>query len=305
MNAYKIISTIAVLVCVTCAQSCFANENDTGFSFDIHLGVAVYNTEEEAKPELNNEVGPAVFAKLQYTFADGNQIYIGTPFENVGEPTIGATFGNGLVDVSAFYITPVDVYKDPYLTERAETTEDGFGGKVVLNINSIKTSYELRYTEVKDDEIAKRFKVLSRDVYTHNLSLSYNFDACGLFFVEPSMNITFAMNDAKKNNSYDDEWDEYYTGANIGISLIKIFGNVIVSISANVGENQYANDDPVFNADREDEIVNITGGVTWFAPFGFKNYSAMVGGGVENTESSIDLYDKDQVYGIMAVGYHF
>jgi hypothetical protein len=119
------------------------------------------------------------------------------------------------------------------------------------------------------------------------------------------MDVTYAVNDAKENNNDDDDWAESYHGANIGLSLAKMFGNVIVSVSAKVGENQYANDDPVFAAERVDDVANFTGVVQWLAPFGYEKYSAMVVGGVETNDSSIEFYDRDQVYGFMTVGYHF
>jgi hypothetical protein len=199
------------------------------------------------------------------------------------------------------------VYKDPYLAEHEETTEQGFGGKVVLSIKSFKASYELRHTKVKDDEIAKRIKELSRNVFTHNLSAAYHIEVCGLFFLEPSMDITYAMNDAKENNNDDDDedWAELYSGAKIGLRLTKMFGNVIVNVSAKVGENQYENDDPIFDAERVDDVANFTGAVQWLAPFGYEKYSAMVVCGVETNDSSIDFYDRDSVYGFMTVGYHF
>jgi hypothetical protein len=202
-------------------------------------------------------------------------------------------------------ITPTDVYKDPYLMEREETTEDGFGGKVALKIKSFKASYELRHTAVKDDEIAKRMKELSRDVFIHYLSASYTIDVCGLFFLEPSMDVTYAMNDARENSNDDADWAESYSGAKMGLSLTKMFGNVIVSLSAKAGENQYANDDPIFDAERVDDVTNITGVVQWLAPFGYEKYSAMVIGGVETNDSRIEFYDRDEVYGVMTIGYHF
>ena len=306
MKTINILMALVVLGCIAFEKNCFAEDSDPGVSLDINVGVVVYDTEEKEKPELNCEVKPVVFSKLQYTFDGGNQIYIGTPFENEGEPSVGASFGNGLVDVSAFYITPVDVYKDPYLSEREETTEEGFGGKFALKIKSFKASYELRHTEVKDDEIAKRFKELSRNVFTHNLSASYNIDVCGLFFLEPSMDVTYAMNDAKEiNNDDDDDWAESYRGAKIGLSLTKMFGNVVVSLSAKVGENQYANDDPIFDAERLDDVANLIGFVQWHAPFGYEKYSAIVVGGVESNDSNIEFYDRDDVFGLMTIGYHF
>jgi hypothetical protein len=302
MRTFTIIMALVVSVWVAFEKDCLADDSDTGFSFDINLGVAVYNTDEEAKPELDCEVKPAVLAKLQYTFDGGNQIYIGTILENGGEPSVGATFGHGLVDVSAFYITPVEVYKDPYLTEREKTTQAGLGGKLALNIKSFKAIYEVRYTEVKDDEIGKRFKELSRDEFTQTLSAAYEIDVYGLFLVEPNIDVTFAMNNAKENG---DEWAQSYNGAKIGLSLTKMLGSVVVNASAKGGENRYANDDPIFNAERVDEVVNMTGAVTWLAPFGYEKYSAMVVGGVNSVDSSIELYDKDEVYGLMTVGYHF
>jgi hypothetical protein len=306
MKAFNIIMALVLLGWAAFEKNCFADDSDAGISLDINVGIAVYDTEGKEKPELDCEVKPAVFTKLQYTFDGGNQIYIGTPFENEGEPSVGATFGNGLVDVSAFYITPTDVYKDPYLTEREETREDGFGGKFALNIKSFHASYELRHTEVKEDQAAKRFKKLSRNVFTHNLSASYNIEVCGLFFLEPSMDVTYAMNDAKENNGDDDDnWAESYRGAGIGLSLTKMIGNVIANVSVKVGENRYANDDPIFDAERVDDIADFTGAVTWLAPFGYEKYSAMVVGGVETNDSCIDFYDRDEVYGFMSVGYHF
>jgi hypothetical protein len=250
-------------------------------------------------------VEPAVLSKLQYTFDGGNQIYIGTIFENEGEPTIGAIFGKGLVDVSAFYITPVDVYKDPYLSDREETTEEGLGGKIALNIKAFKAIYKVTYTEVKDDDIAKRFRELSRDLLTHTLSVSYDIDVFGLFSVEPSIDVTSAMNHTKINSNEDDEWAESYNGAKIGISLTKMFGNVLAMMSAKGGENHYAKDDPIFNTERADEVANMTGAIIWLTPFGHEKYSAMVVGGVDTVDSSIGFYDKDEVYGFMTIGYHF
>jgi hypothetical protein len=305
MKTFNIIAALVVLGCIAFEKNCFAGDSDAGVSLDINLGIAVYDTEGKEKPKQDCEVEPAVFAKLQYTFDGGNQIYIGTPFENDGEPSVGVSFGNGLVDVSAFYISPEDVYKDPYLTEREETTEAGFGGKIALTVKSFKAGYELRHTEVKEDEIAKRFKELSREVFIHNLSASYQIELGGQLFVEPGMDVTFAVNNAKKNNSDDDDWAEKYRGANIGLSLTKMFGNVIVFVSVKVGENQYANDDPIFDAERVDDVANLIGAVQWLAPFGYEKYSAMVAGGVESNDSSIEFYDRDEVYGFMSVGYHF
>jgi hypothetical protein len=298
MKNFYIIMALVVLGCMAFEKNCFADDSDTGVSLDINVGITVYDTEENEKPEHNCEVKPVVFTKLQYTFDSGNQIYIGTPFENEGEPSVGASVGNGLVDMSAFYITPEDVYKDPYLIEREETTKEGFGGKFALNIKSFKASYELRHTEVKDDEIGKRIKELSRNVLTHNLSVSYNIEVCGLFFLEPSMDVTYAMNN-------DDDGVESYRGAKIGLSLTKMFGNVIVSVSAKAGENQYANDDPIFEAERVVDVANFTGAVKWLAPFGYEKYSAMVVSCVETNDSSIQFYDRDNIYGLMTVGYHF
>jgi hypothetical protein len=305
MKAFTIILALVVWGCVAFEKSCFADGGDTGVSLDIDVGIAVYNTQGEEKPEQDCEVEPAVLSKLQYTFDGGNQIYIGTPLENEGEPSVGASFGNGLVDVSAFYITPEDVYKDPYLTEREETTEAGFGGKITLNVTSFKIGYKLRHTEVKKDEIAKRFKELGREVFKHNLFASYKIELGGQLFLEPGMDVTYAMNNAKENNSDGDDWAEKYRGANIGLELTKIFGNVIVFVSAKVGENQYANNDPIFDEERVDDIVKLTGAVQWFAPFGYEKYSVMVASGAENNDSSIELYDRDELYGLMTVGYHF
>jgi hypothetical protein len=305
MKTFTIIVALVVLGCIAFKKNCFADDSDAGVNLDINLGIAVYDTEGKEKPKHDCEVEPAVFAEFQYTFDGGNQIYIGTPFENDGEPTVGASFGNGLVDVSAFYISPEDVYKDPYITEREETTEAGFGGKIALNVKSFKAGYELRHTEVKEDEIAKRFKELSREVFIHNLSASYQIELGGQLFIEPGMDVTYAMNNAKENNSDGDDWAEKYRGANIGLSLTKMFGNVIVFVSAKVGENQYANDDPIFGADRVDNAANLTGAIQWLAPFGYEKYSAMVAGGMESNDSSIEFYDRDEVYGFMSVGYHF
>jgi hypothetical protein len=305
MKASNIIIAWVVLGCVAFAGAGSADDGDAGFSLDLNVGMAVYDSEEKEKPEYDCEVEAAVFAKLQYTFDGGNKIYIGTPFENYGEPSVGASFGKGLVDVSAFYISPTDVYKDPYLTQREETEAAGFGGKIALNIKSFKASYMLRHTEVKDDKIAERIKELSRDVFIQNLSVAYSTDVFGLFFLEPSLDVTYAMNNVKENKKDDDDWAERYQGAKIGLSLTKMFGNVMVNLSAKVGENQYANDDPVFDAERVDDVANFIGIVRWQAPFGFEKYSAMVVGGVESKDSSIEFYDRDEVFGFISVGYHF
>lgn len=304
-KTFTITIALVVLACLAFDKNCFANDSEAGVSLDIYAGVVVCDTEEKEKPELDREVEPFVLTKLQYTFDGGNQIYIGNPLENKGEPSVGASFGNGLIEVSAFYITTMDVYKDPYLAEREETTQDGFGTNVSLNIKSFKASHELRHTKVKDDQIAERIKELSRDVLTHNFSASYHIEMGKLFFVEPDIDVIFAINRTNKNNNSDDDWSEIYRGAKIGLTLTKIFGKIIASISAKVGENQYAKDDPIFDEERVDDVSNFTGFIKWLAPFGYENCSVIVVGGVETNDSSIEFYDRDGVYGGMAVGYHF
>jgi hypothetical protein len=305
MKAFYFMMVLVVLGSITFEKNCFAGDSGAGVSLDLNAGIAVYDTKGKEKPEKDCEVKPAVIAKLQYTFDGGNTIYIGTPLENENEPSVGASFGNGLIDVSAFYISPEDVYKDPYLTERDETTEAGFGGKIALNVKSFKAGYELRHTEVEKDDIAKRFKEMSRDLLKHKLSASYNIEMGGQLFLQPGVDVTYAVNNIKENDSDNNDWAEKYRGATIGMSLTKLFGNVMVFLLANVGENQYANDDPIFDAERVDEIANLTGALQWRAPFGYEKYSAMMAAGVESNDSSIDFYDRDVVYGLLSVGYHF
>ena len=304
MKTFHIMIALVVLGWVAFEHNCFAEDRDAGISLDIKVGAAVFESEGKEKPERDYDLEPVVFTKIQYTFDGGNQIYIGTIFENDGEPTVGATFGKGLVDISAFYITPVDVYKDPFLTEREETTEAGLGGKIALSIKSFKAAYEVRYTEVADDEIAKRFKELSRDVLSQTLSASYEIDVGGLFSIEPKVDVTFAINRANKHSD-NDEWAQRYSGARIGFSLTKTFSNVVLNVSAKGGENHYVNEDPVFNTERVDAVVNMKAMVAWLAPFGHEKYSAMVIGGADSVDSSIEFYDRDEVYGGVGVGYHF
>jgi len=286
-----------------------------GFSGTVNVGGLWMNSKSHLTPvdknkRLDNlgqsaqsetEVIPLAFFKINYDFANGNQIYMGIPFEDEPRLTFGAQQGMDIVgkfDLSVFYAFPEEVWKDPYLTgvDRQETDKTVYGGKLEYSLNHFKASYELACVDVDKDEIGARFRNLRRNGNVHQIETSYEIELGNGFMLEPGIGHTMANMDGKSNQ---------YEGHKGSLAIMKRWEKFMLHASVGGELNDYDTVNPIFNSTREDKKFQAMVLLSWINPLGYERFSLDVGGGYEKNDSNIVFYDSEGQFSFITLGYRF
>jgi len=286
-----------------------------GFSGTVNVGGVWMNSKSHLTPgdknkRLDNlgqsaqretQVIPLAFFNINYDFANGNQIYMGIPFEDEPRLTFGVQHGMGIVgefDLSVFYAFPEEVWKDPYLTDldRQETDKTVYGGKLEYSMNHFKASYELAYVDVDEDEIGTQFKNLRRNGNVHQIETSYEIELGNGCMLEPGIGYTMANIDGKSNQ---------YKGHKGSLALMKRWEKFMLLASVGGELNDYDTVNPIFNSTREDKIFQAMVLLSWMNPFGYERFSFDIGGGYEKDNSNIAFYDSEGQFSFITLGYRF
>lgn len=257
------------------------------------------NLNQTAKSET--QVIPFVFFNINYDFANGNQIYMGIPFDDEPRLTFGAqhSMGNAAnLDLSVFYMFPEEVWKDPYLTgvDRQKTDKTGYGGKLEYSLDHFKASYELGCVDVDKDEIGKRFKNLKRNGDIHQIETTYDVELGNDFVLEPGIGYVMANMDGKSNR---------YNGYKGGLAIIKKWEKILLHAFVGGELNDYDTVNPIFNTTREDKNLEAMVNLSWINPLGYERFSLDIGGGYQKNNSNIAFYDSEDHFSFIAMSYQF
>lgn len=285
------------------------------FSGQVHIGGLWMKSKSQLSPGDNNkrlddfsqtprsesEFIPLVFFNLNYELTNGNNIYMGIPFD--GEPRLRFgiqhnTYGSGKLDLSFFYAFPEDVWEDPYLTgvDRIETDKNAYGGTLKYSLKHFEVSYALELVDVDKDDIGARIQRLSRDGRVHQFEIAYGIEIGSGFILKPGIGYVIANMDGDSNA---------YTEYSGGLSMLKMWETVALRTLVGGGTREYDTVHPIFNKTRKANTVEVMTALSWTDPLGFERFSLDIGGGYSNNDANITFYDSEGLFTFMTVGYRF
>jgi len=286
--------------------------------FNLDLGDKKIDSLSD-EPDANSAGMLQLNFSAAYTFAGQTQLFIGNTLENLVEfdrATIGGVRqqfkDKSIVElslVSSPKLSPVQVWKDPYVTgvDRKETDRTSNG--VRLEYDKIGgTGFGVQYTQRKieiDDEKsgttqlglpADQAKLLKREGDTKRLELAYTFPRKDRHVFKVS--IAGMKQDLDGEAMSGDQTQAQLTHVYLG-ERFTLASNVIV------GTQDYDKKNPVFNKDRNDDILGL--GFVLFDKkiFNSKNW---VGQGTlvwYQQDSNIDFYYQSSTFVGIGAQYRF
>lgn len=296
-------------------------EKPAGFSARFAAGAGYMASTDQLKPNDGNkrvkdlddnanwfdQVIPLAIFDLRYTFAEsGRQVYFGTPFRTEGTPglTLGAVFpfdDGGNIDIGA-YVKPFgQVWEDPYIVDkdRHETDERIYGMKIdyaAIRGTGFETGYTLARIDIDDDEIGDRFDDLERDGWVHKIRLGYAFQLGRGLVLVPSGGFAVGDLDGDANR---------YLGYQFKVGLRRFTFDYLLNLTAGVDYQNYDDDHPIFDKDREDVTFSVFGMFTRPNLFGYASLFANLMAGYRSRNSNIDFLEANTVISGLMIGYKF
>jgi len=286
--------------------------------FNLELGDKKINSLSD-EPDANSAGMPQLNFSLNYTFAGRTQLFLGNSLENLVEFDRATIAGarqqfadRSIVElslVSSPKLSPVQVWKDPYVTgvKRKETDRTSNGVRLEYD-KILGTGFGVQYTQRKidvDDEKSgttqlglpsDQAKLLKRSGDSKRLELAYTFPRKDrhVFKVSVAGLKQDLDGEAMSGNQTQGQLTHVYLGERFTLA-----SNVFV------GKQDYDKKNPVFNKDRNDDILGL--GFVLFDKkiFNSKNW---VGQGTlvwYQQDSNIDFYYQSSTFVGIGAQYRF
>ena len=279
--------------------------------------------DQEAEGETSFTALPMY--RLTYTLEnERTQFFLGTPEENFVE-------GNFLVEIGARqklaggtilgaswipYLPLIDseVWEDPFLlgSNREETDQESQAFR--LTAASIMGSpITLRYgfgVRDIDDELSGTYLAslegstltsqdldsLDRDSDYHFFEAMYRFRLQNGLIIRPQLGYLIGDAEGDANN-----FDRYSGKVSFAYVLAKwrLFGNIFIA------QADYDEVNPIFGKTRDDNEFGGTFGVSYLAPFGYKDWSVNLFTSFREVDSNIKFYDSTRFIGGLGLAWMF
>ena len=286
--------------------------------FNVDLGDKKINSLSD-EPDSNTAGIPQINFGVNYTFEGQTQLFVGNSLENLVEFDRATIAGvrqqfkdKSIVElslVSSPKASPVQVWKDPYVTgvNRKETDRTSNGVRLEYD-KILGTGFGVQYTQRKidvDDErsgttqlglSSDQAKLLKRSGDTKNLELAYT--------LPRKDRHVFKVSIAGLKEDLD---GEAMSGDRTQAQLTHVYLGERFTLASNivVGKQDYDKKNPVFNKDRNDDILGL--GFVLFDKkiFNSKNW---VGQGTlvwYQQDSNIDFYYQSSTFVGIGAQYRF
>lgn len=195
-------------------------------------------------------------------------------------------------------------WEDPFLVgvDRKETDVYEIG---------LYTSYSFSINEYFKSLIAYEYSTVSYDKETliddlkregdrHILSFSNTFAT--KIFDKDSNYITNLIYEKYNADGKASSYDQYKL--ELGVSS-KLRENLNLTVIANIGKKDYDAFNVEVDKKVEVDIYGIKGELKWEEPFNYKNTYVSVQNGYQKEEANADFYNKENVFGLISIGYRF
>ena len=286
--------------------------------YGIEVGSATINS-LSAKPESKSTGIPQVNLNLNYTFSTQTQLFLGNTLENIVQFDTAAILGvrqqfadKSILElsfVSTPFISPVQVWQDPYVVGVARQETDRFSRGPRIEYDKILGSgFGVRYTQRKteiDEELSgttqlglpgAQAALLSREGDTKHAQVSYRFPRAGRNLFELRLGVLKEDLDGKamSGDQYEAQLTHVYLGERFTIA-----SNLFLA------RQDYDAVNPVFNMTREDDYWGV--GFILFDRkiFNSKNWFGQVTLVYHNQTSNIDFYEATSTIAAVGAQYRF
>jgi hypothetical protein len=286
--------------------------------YGIDLGDATISS-LSAKPGSTSTAIPQVNLNINYTFSTQTQLFLGNSLENVVQFDTAAILGvrqqfsdKSILElsfVSTPFISPVQVWQDPYVVGVARQETDRFSRGPRIEYDRILGSgFGVRYTQRKteiDEERsgttqlglpAAQASLLSREGDTKQLQVSYRFPRVGrnVFEVRLGMSKEDLDGKAMSGDQHEFQLTHVYLGERFTLA-----SNLFLA------RQDYDAVNPVFNTTREDDYWGL--GFILFDRkiFNSKNWFGQLTLVYHNQDSSIDFYNATSAIAAAGAQYRF
>lgn len=269
------------------------------------------------------EAFPFITGEARYTFENKrNQVYLGVPIENITEgtffPEVGYRYwladGTRLNIAGLWAIRPSNAWEDPFVVNqrRKQTSIDSGGAKLgaerILG-TGLGLRYEFGYREL-DDEDSGTFlanqpdsdlddndlDLLERDNTFNRFTVNYRVGLADGWTLVPAFRYTLADADGDSNSfdSYRPELGVLYNGGAFGFSA-----NLTYEIS------EFDEKNPIFDDERDAEILSAFATASYNNIFGWKNWSLVGQVIYQDRDSDVNFYDSQAVAAGLGFSYSF
>jgi hypothetical protein len=271
------------------------------------------------KPDSKSAAIPQVNLNINYTFSTQTQLFLGNSLENVVQFDTAAVFGvrqqfadRSILElsmVSTPFISPVQVWRDPYVVgaARQETDRTSRGPRIEYDRilgSGFGVRYTQRKTELDEEESgttqlglpAAQAALLSREGDTKHAQVSYRFPRAGRHIVELRLGL-----------QKEDLDGQAMSGDQHELQLTHVYLGDRFTVASNLflAKQDYDAVNPVFNRTREDEswgvgfIVfdkRISNSKSWFGQ------ATLV---YHKQSSNIDFYEASSTIAAVGAQYRF
>lgn len=247
-------------------------------------------------PRGESEFIPFPSFELNYLAAEEIRLYASIP-----KPTLGIEWSTetaGKFNLSLFYDFPGDVWEDPYLlgVDRKETDQNRYGFKLAWEAFNLKLNYELSLLDVDNDVVGDRLPDLRRNGEIHAFNAAYEIQLGEGLVLVPAIDLTLGNIEGRSNE---------YKGIGGGLTLMKMWGELMLMASVDIGKNDYDSVHPVFGITRKDDSLKTMAMLSWENPLGYEKWAVNMGMEYEKIDSDITFFDSSSSISFVTIGYRF
>ncbi|MBD1559316.1 DUF2860 family protein [Vibrio sp. S9_S30] len=328
------------LTCLVISPSLIANTEATeqetpfepGWQFALSANVGVGTEQSQLNTHDDNKTtdslqssgkstsgfGVFPFVRVEYTLDNGHtQFYLGQSEDQVTDEQFQAEIGvnhyqDGLGLINAAYFPNIpgvnEVWEDAYVigSARKTTNSNAQGGRIAFSPDTILPvtfRYAFVQYEVENDKSGKgqnlsaeNMKKLERDSQYQRMGVETVVPLTDNMALLPALNYTIRNADGNAHS-----FKEF--GGNLGLQAS--FGKHSFVAHAGIAQRGFDTKNPIFNQKQDTTITNLFALYSYAQPFGWKNASVSVIGGMGNEDSDINFHDVESKYISAGVNYLF
>lgn len=266
-------------------------------------------------PSSSDDLGPALLYELNYTFADQQQIFLGTSVEdNITLDSVVQLGWRKQTDAGDIFqvgvlasVLPQKVWADPYLTEenRDETDKDSKGFQFAWD-RILGTMFEIqlteRHIEVDNEQSGRQYFTNNPGDINDPNSDNFKIDSLRREGDETKVQLAYLFKFSDRHSirplvgflNFDaDGHGEGYEAANLQLTYFFFGQDFDFTSTVNIGKSEFDDDNPIYEKKQDSDIRSIEASVIYDLPIGSGQWQVGTNILWGEIDSDIDFHDTE------------